>query len=178
MRQYDVAAAGPAAIGRFVVTSRTMGCAYTKWFPFSTPLRLGNPEHKLTSSTNEIISSSLRLPGEIHNRIYEFALTAPRPLVAYMATSNRARPVVYLIPDEDHPEVADQSITPPTTMRACDDQRHSFNHIKLVDKQVYYETRDLELHWKSCTSGQSVAGRRVYGPAPSESSLPHRAYGA
>lgn len=101
----------------------------------------------MPSQTTEISSPFLRLPSEIRNRIYELALTAPRSLVADMATSNRTRPVLYLPPNEDHPEIADHAVSPGTTERACDDQSHSFNQLKLVNKQLYYETKGLELQY-------------------------------
>ncbi|KAF2445967.1 hypothetical protein P171DRAFT_277164 [Karstenula rhodostoma CBS 690.94] len=101
----------------------------------------------MSSPTNDITSPLLQLPGELRNHIYEFAPTTSRPLVTYISTGNRTRPVLYLPPDEKHPEIADHSITPPTTERSCDHdhQRHSYNQLKLANKQIFHETKGLEL---------------------------------
>jgi hypothetical protein len=99
------------------------------------------------ASTDEIKSPLLRLPGELRNRIFEFALTAPRSLIVYIG--NSTRPVLYLPADEDHPEVAIPYITTPDQQVSYDHGCYSYNQLKLVNKQLYQETKGLELKFNS-----------------------------
>ncbi|KAJ4303258.1 hypothetical protein N0V90_002151 [Kalmusia sp. IMI 367209] len=71
--------------------------------------------------------------------IYEYALTAPRPLVIDMDTGNPSRPVLFLPPNEKKSELADQANS------NLGEQHHSYNQLKFVNKQVRSESEGLEL---------------------------------
>ncbi|KAF1979826.1 hypothetical protein BU23DRAFT_637173 [Bimuria novae-zelandiae CBS 107.79] len=107
----------------------------------------------MATPSSEAQSLLLRLLGELRNRIYKFALTAPRSLVLNFHTSNPDRPALYLPPDEYHPDknhldVAAHTAAFPLNKQVCDGQCHSYNQLKLVKKQLYQEIKRLELRFK------------------------------
>jgi hypothetical protein len=101
-------------------------------------------------------SPLLRLPGELRNRIYEFALTTgpDNPL-------NLAEPSVRYEDGQLRRRKAYSS-----TKSRSDSLDNEFNQLKYASRQLYTETAGLELQ-SSCIrfSGQVVRGTLESGPA-------------
>jgi hypothetical protein len=96
-------------------------------------------------------SPLLRLPGELHNRIYDFALSADEPLFFKQGTRYTRSVFIEVTDKEDDAQNSRNGL-------------EEFNQLKFVCRQLYAETACLELK-ASSVSFQGEFGGLDRGPA-------------
>lgn len=112
------------------------------------PLRFNHITQRMASACPDRIPPLLRIPGEIRNRIYEFALASPDGLYYNRTIEFESwKPVLYTLKNEEKPvlyTLQNEDWSDPETSKHRIDNVWEYNQLKYVNRQLYTETAGIE----------------------------------